>query len=296
MDAVLDVGFNLATRNRVLHHLCPLFPLPKPGAQYTLALTRLHVALETPAVTTPLFQKLIGSGDKTNRLLAYQLAFDLVEGSTQDFLRIVFNSLPSSEDYDVVRQILSGADSIRLKLDFLQRNNKVDLLILKNTKEALEHRSSVYHTALTLSNAFMHAGTTSDIFLRNNLDWLGRASNWSKFSATGAFGVIHKGNVTQAMDLLGPYLPGATNGAGSSPYSEGGALFALGIVHAGRGSEVEAFLREKVRQAAGGEVVQHGAALGLGIAGMASRSEGVLYNSRLVRVCDLHFIQTRMRT
>ncbi|KAF8760836.1 26S proteasome regulatory complex, non-ATPase subcomplex, Rpn2 Psmd1 subunit [Rhizoctonia solani] len=273
MDAVLDVGFNLATRNRVLHHLCPLFPLPKPGANYTIALTRLHVALATPSVTNPLFQKLIESGDKTNRLLACQLAFDLVEGSTQDFLRIVSNSLPSGENYELIRQILSGADSIRLKLDFLQRNNKVDLAILKHTKESLEHRSSVYHNALTLSNAFMHAGTTSDVFLRNNLDWLGRASNWSKFSATGAFGVIHKGNVTQAMELLGPYLPGASSGAGSSPFSEGGALFALGIVHAGRGSEVEGFLREKVRQAAGGEVVQHGAALGLGIAGMASRSE-----------------------
>ncbi|KAG8696227.1 proteasome regulatory particle base subunit [Ceratobasidium sp. 395] len=273
MDAVLDVGFNLATRNRVLHHLCPLFPLPKPGAQYTLALTRLHVSLETPTVTTPLFEKLVETDDKTHRLLAYQLAFDLVEGCTQDFLRLVSTSLPSDEKYDVIRQILSGSPSIKLKLDFLQRNNKVDLLILKNTKEALEHRSSVYHTALTLSNAFMHAGTTSDVFLRNNLDWLGRASNWSKFSATGAFGVIHKGNVGQAMELLGPYLPGATNGAGSSPYSEGGALFALGIVHAGRGAEVEGFLREKVRQAAGGEVVQHGAALGLGIAGMSSRSE-----------------------
>ncbi|CAE7203319.1 unnamed protein product [Rhizoctonia solani] len=286
MDAVLDVGFNLATRNRVLHHLCPLFPLPKPGANYTIALTRLHVALATPSVTIPLFQKLIESGDKTNRLLACQLAFDLVEGSTQDFLRIVSNSLSSTENYDIIRQILSGADSIRLKLDFLQRNNKVDLLILKHTKESLEHRSSVYHNALTLSNAFMHAGTTSDVFLRNNLDWLGRASNWSKFSATGAFGVIHKGNVAQAMELLGPYLPGATSGAGSSPYSEGGALFALGIVHAGRGSEVESFLREKVRQAAGGEVVQHGAALGLGIAGMASRSEDTYNDLKEVLFAD----------
>ncbi|KAG8710207.1 proteasome regulatory particle base subunit [Ceratobasidium sp. 423] len=255
MDAVLDVGFNLATRNRVLNHLCPLFPLPKPGANYTIALTRLHVALATPIVTTPLFKQLIDSGDKTNRLLACQLAFDLVEGSTQDFLKIVSNSLPSTEDYELIRQILSGADSIRLKLDFLQRNNKVDLLILKHTKESLEHRSSVYHNALTLSNAFMHAGTTSDVFLRNNLDWLGRASNWSKFSATGAFGVIHKGNVAQAMELLGPYLPGATSGAGSSPFSEGGALFALGIVHAGRGSEVESFLREKAAAYAMGLVM-----------------------------------------
>lgn len=38
----------------------------------------------------------------------------------------------------------------------------------------------------------MQAGTTSDEFLRQNLDWLSRATNWSKFSATAALGVIHK--------------------------------------------------------------------------------------------------------
>jgi len=38
----------------------------------------------------------------------------------------------------------------------------------------------------------MHAGTTSDEFLRQNLEWLSRATNWSKFSATAALGVIHK--------------------------------------------------------------------------------------------------------
>ncbi|KAG9097186.1 proteasome regulatory particle base subunit [Ceratobasidium sp. UAMH 11750] len=118
MDAVLDVGFNLATRNRVLHHLCPLFPLPKLGAQYTLALTRLHVAFETASVTSPLFRKLIESSDKTNRLLACQLAFDLVEGCTQDFLRVVSTSLLLSEEYVLVCRILSGSDSVRLKLDF----------------------------------------------------------------------------------------------------------------------------------------------------------------------------------
>jgi 26S proteasome regulatory subunit N2 len=38
----------------------------------------------------------------------------------------------------------------------------------------------------------MHAGTTSDEFLRQNLEWLSRATNWTKFSATAALGVIHK--------------------------------------------------------------------------------------------------------
>jgi hypothetical protein len=61
----------------------------------------------------------------------------------------------------------------------------------------------VYHSAVTFANAFMHAGTTSDEFLRQNLEWLSRATNWSKFSATAALGVIHKvsfGNIRT--DLL----------------------------------------------------------------------------------------------
>jgi hypothetical protein len=38
----------------------------------------------------------------------------------------------------------------------------------------------------------MHCGTTRDTFLRSNLEWLGRAVNWAKFSTTAGLGVIHK--------------------------------------------------------------------------------------------------------
>ena len=51
---------------------------------------------------------------------------------------------------------------------------------------------SVTHSAVVLANAFMHAGTTVDTFLRENLDWLSRATNWAKFSATAGLGVIHR--------------------------------------------------------------------------------------------------------
>ncbi len=30
----------------------------------------------------------------------------------------------------------------------------------------------------------MHCGTTVDTFLRDNLEWLKKATNWAKFSAT----------------------------------------------------------------------------------------------------------------
>jgi 26S proteasome regulatory subunit N2 len=134
----------------------------------------------------------------------------------------------------------------------------------------------MFHTALTLQNAFMHSGTTSDQFLRENLEWLGQASNWSKFSATAALGVINKGYFEKAMLILGPYLPsegGQDSVVSGAEYSEGGALYALGLINAGCGSGkgVEGTLRQILR-AAQSEVVQHGAALGLGVAVMGGKN------------------------
>jgi len=149
------------------------------------------------------------------------------------------------------------------------------LYLLKITQEVLEPRFSIYHNALTLQNAFMHSGTTSDVFLRENLEWLGIAANWAKFSATAALGVIHKGYFEEGMTILGPYLPqnGGESQMQGAAYSEGGALFALGLINAGCGSgrTVEGYLREMLKGAQG-EVVQHGAALGLGVAGMGGRN------------------------
>lgn len=143
-------------------------------------------------------------------------------------------------------------------------------------QDSLEARSSVYHVALTLQNAFMHSGTTSDVFLRENLEWLGLATNWAKFSATAALGVIHKGHFEESMNILGPYLPqqgGNDSGIPGSQYSEGGALYALGLVNAGVGSgrQVEEYLRNMLRESQN-DVVQHGAALGLGVAGMGGKN------------------------
>ncbi|KAG6862388.1 hypothetical protein C0995_011828 [Termitomyces sp. Mi166 len=276
MEAVLDAGFPLSYRDQVLQFLYPLFPPPTTGdgSPYILSITRLLITLNNPSLTVPLLVSLVPK----QPLLAYQFAFDLVEGGAQDFLEGVRCNLPEGNEetkptFDRLRSILTGQESVRLYLEFLKRNNHVDLVILKNTKDVLEPRSSIYHTALTLQNAFMHAGTTSDIFLRENLEWLGLASNWSKFSATAGLGVIHKGYFEQGMTILGPYLPqsGGESGVQGAAYSEGGALYALGLINAGCGSSVATYLRDTLK-ASQGEIVQHGAALGLGVAGMGSSS------------------------
>jgi 26S proteasome regulatory subunit N2 len=48
--------------------------------------------------------------------------------------------------------------------------------ILNKIKDSLQAGNSMFHTGVTLSNAFMHAGTTNDKFFRDNLEWLGRRS------------------------------------------------------------------------------------------------------------------------
>lgn len=196
------------------------------------------------------------------------------------------SSVVVSTPLDKIHNILSGEMAIKLYLEFLYRNNKTDLLILTSTKAALDSRNSAHHASITFANAFQNAGTTSDAFLRSNLEWLSRATNWTKFSATAALGVIHKGHLSQSTALLAPYLP--NEGVSGSPYSEGGALFALGLIHANHGSGVIPTLIKHLK-ASQDEVLQHGAALGLGVAAMATGDEetyehlkNVLYNDSAV--------------
>ncbi|KAF5942028.1 hypothetical protein HYC85_019670 [Camellia sinensis] len=146
-----------------------------------------------------------------------------------------------------IKGILSGETSIQLTLQFLYSHNKSDLLILKTIKQSVEPRNSVCHSATIYANAIMHAGTTVDTFLRENLDWLGRATNWAKFSATAGLGVIHRGHLQQGRSLMAPYLPQSGAGGGGSPYSEGGALYALGLIHANHGEGIKQFLRDSLR-------------------------------------------------
>jgi len=232
-----------------------------------------------------------------NYLIALQIAFDLASSATQEFLQNVqshlliptttadqtngilptdSSSLPSlsstTKEISQLTHILSGEITIGMNLDFLFRSNKTDLVILNKIRDSLEARNSIFHSAVTFSNAYMHAGTTVDGFIRDNLDWLARATNWSKFSATAALGVIHRGHLSQGMKLLTPYLPGAASGTTSSPYTEGGSLFGLGLIFANHGRSVEKFLLGQL-QDANDEVVQHGAALGLGVAGIATADE-----------------------
>ena len=188
------------------------------------------------------------------------------------------------ENFKLIRKILDGSASITLNLEFLYRNNHTDLSILNKVRDSLEGRNSIFHTAVTFCNAFMNQGTTNDKFFRDNLEWLGKAVNWSKFSATAALGVIHRGNLSQCRKLLEPYLPRRSS-LGGSIFSQGGALYAYGLIYANHGTEALDYLKEQFMEAQE-EVIQHGGALGLGIAGMATGSDEIYESLKNVLYTD----------
>ncbi|KAJ0555249.1 putative armadillo-like helical, 26S proteasome regulatory subunit RPN2 [Helianthus annuus] len=261
--------------------------------------------LDQPEGVASILEKLLRSENKDDAMMAFQIAFDLIENEHQAFLLSVRDRLsspklpliasvpePESDPAEVIyaerltkmKGILSGETSIQLTLQFLYSHNKSDLLILKTIKQSIESRNSVCHSATIYANALMHAGTTVDTFLRENLDWLSRATNWAKFSATAGLGVIHRGHLQQGRSLMAPYLPQSGSGGGS-PYSEGGALYALGLIHANHGEGIKQFLRDSLRST-NVEVVQHGACLGLGLASLGTADEDIYDEIKSVLYTD----------
>ncbi|KAF2721807.1 26S proteasome regulatory complex, non-ATPase subcomplex, Rpn2/Psmd1 subunit [Polychaeton citri CBS 116435] len=191
-----------------------------------------------------------------------------------------------SKAFSNVRTILRGSKSIELHLEFLYRSSHIDKAVLNKIRDSLEARNSIFHTAVTFANAFMNAGTTIDSFFRENLEWLGKAVNWSKFTATAALGVIHHGNLGQGQKLLEPYLPkDNSHPSQGSSYSQGGSLYALGLIYANHGTHVLDYLRRQFK-ATQEEVVQHGGALGLGLAGMATGSDEIYDELKQVLYSD----------
>lgn len=288
MTVVLDIEF----RNRLLRLLLSSFLTETEPDYFSVGKCVVH--LNDASVAAKLLMKLSSQTDDKSLLTAYQLAFDLEDSAPQEFLNSVMDLLPSpsvansEEDANAdskkedsspcgyIIRILSGEQTVKYDREFLYAHNNTDMLILNRTKDSLEARNSVFHNAVTFANAFMNFGTSSDSFFRDNLSWLSKANNWSKFTATAALGVIHRGYYNQAMNILRPYLP-EEDAPSSSTYSEGGAFYAMGLIHANHGRGVTEYLREQLKHTED-EIVQYGLLLGIGLTGMASRDE-TLYES-----------------
>ncbi|KAI4231246.1 MAG: hypothetical protein LQ349_005729 [Xanthoria aureola] len=340
LEICMTVVQERGLRNELLRLVLDLLnDIPSPDY---FSIAKCIVYLNEHTMASDMLVQLVKKGDPTSTAISYQIAFDLYDNSTQEFLKKVREELPampeaetaqpadSAEEapepkesdqllkelndsagvpastleddqykkeealtpeaqkaFDSVREILSGTKTIELGLEFLFRSNRTDMAVLNKIRDSLEARNSIFHTAVTLATAFMHAGTTNDKFFRENLDWLAKAVNWSKFTATAALGVIHRGNLGQGLKLLDPYLP-KEQIAGSNPssaYSQGGSLYALGLIYANHETFALDVIREHFKKATE-EVVQHGGALGLGVAGMATGDDSIYEDLKSVLYTD----------
>lgn len=192
------------------------------------ALCQCLVILDDADGVAALLRDLMSAGGRS-RLVAYQLAFDLYEHARQRLRTRISTALlqsgaegqdeqtQSSAGMDTstdegaasgataassssssasaeakrIAAILGGEVTLPLYVEFLSRNNNTDPLILKSTRDVVQ-KQNIIHNATVIANGIMSAGTTSDAFLRENKDWLARATNWAKFTAIGSLGVIHK--------------------------------------------------------------------------------------------------------
>ncbi|KAJ5071825.1 26s proteasome non-atpase regulatory subunit 1 [Anaeramoeba ignava] len=183
-----------------------------------------------------------------------------------------------------LKAILNQEYSLKLLLQFLNLNNHTDFQILRQIKTKMDTRKIALRTTTVTAHGFMQAGTTVDSFLRGNLEWLRKINNWGKFSSTASLGVIHKGHIAQALDLLSPYLP--QNGRSESPYSEAGALYALGIINVNHGETSTPYLLNMLRSLDGNEILQHGACLGLGLSAMGTLNEEIYEDLKAICYSD----------
>ena len=230
---------------------------------------------------------------ESDPLFAYQLCLDLVENEKQTFLNQVRLHLLTKNSNSSVREnvlkILTGRVTIDQTLYFLQNKSNTDKQLVAKIKNSIDAKSSVTHGSVIFANAFMCAGTSDDSFLRDNLTWVAKATNWGKFSAVACLGVIHHGNISKAMEILKPYLPSdSAASSGAQYYSEAGALYALGLIHSNFSlPEVVSFIDRVLSLNPSSEIIQHGGCLGLGLVALGSgnkeiydKFKAIVYNDK----------------
>ena len=237
------------------------------------------IFLDEPSSVADVLEKL-SAGSPADALMAYQIAFDMYESATQQFLSRVLAAIrktapaittismntegekvEANEEAlkDVVKltekekqskieklaSILAGEKPLYLKIQFFIRNDHTDHLILQQTKDAV--RVSICHTANVIANGLMHSGINT--------------------------------HEKESLNLMQSFLPMDTSGT-ISGYAEGGGLYALGLIHANHGGDITEYLLGQVKDA-GSEQIKHGGCLGLGLAAIGTHRADVYEQLKL---------------
>jgi len=233
-------------------------------------------------------------GKPEEPLIAYQIGFDLADNQNSAYLKEICRLLkqnssinidPSPNDDIIVNNdkerlkkltsILEGSIQKKLKTFCLRKMNKTDNNLIKSMQKSVEKSGSVCHLAVVLANSLMNSHTSNDSFLKENMEWLGKATNWARFTSAATLGVIHMGNTEKGLEIMKPYLPGS---AVPSIYAQAGGYYGLGLIYANTNDDyILNFLQDAQTMPSNSrEVFQHGIFLAIGLVGMACHNESIL--------------------
>ncbi|KAF3559813.1 hypothetical protein F2Q69_00011457 [Brassica cretica] len=256
-----------------------------PSPDY-LSICQCLMFLDEPQGVATILEKLLRSDSKDDALLALQIAFDLVENEHQAFLSSVRDRLPApkTRPVEVAQAVETTATTNENLSGDVQMADDTPVTPAQTVVHETDPVDATYAERLTKIKGILSGDTSIQLTLQF-LYIHNKATNWGKFSATAGLGVIHRGHLQQGRSLMAPYLPQGGAGGGGSPYSEGGALYALGLIHSNHGEGIKQFLRDSLRNT-NVEVIQHGACLGLGLSALGTADEEIYDDVKSVLYTD----------
>lgn len=213
-------------------------------------------------------------------MIAYQIAFDLWDNQNPAYLQNISSIIQkigqeqgiNQENLDKLSKILNGSIQRKVIEDTLSTNNKSDPNINKNLMKAVEKSGSVPQLAVIIANSLMNSHTKNDSFLKENIEWCAKATNWARFTAASSLGAIHMGNTAKGLEVMKPYMPG--NSAVPSVYAQAGSYYGLGLIYANTNDEtILNLLQEALNMPSNSrEAMQHGIYLAIGLVAMGSQN------------------------
>lgn len=225
-------------------------------------------------IVSKIIYELVKRGEKE---IAYTLALEVSE--IHGFNKKVLASIPIEAEFEAERKILSdiieGEFASNINNAVLKLHAKTDPHYLAALKK-IESKYSIAHGSAILGLSMLQGYTQDDAFLKvkENLEWVGKCTHWNKFSSIASLGLIFRNHKDKS--VFSKFLPENNAGDGINHYSNGGALYGLGLLYTGTANQaildyiIEKSLNPTLTQ---NEVVMHGACLGLGLTAFASAHE-----------------------
>ena len=214
--------------------------------------------------------------------IAYQIAFDLYDNQNPNYLRLLIRTIRLIDNekklnlgpkLDNLENILNGGIPNEIILKTLKKANHFDYKYQEKLMKSVEKGGNIENLGVILTNSFSNSFTGNDEFIKKNMAFVSKASNWARFIATSSLGVINMGNGKKSREIMKDYLPGGTHSR--SQYCIGGAYYAIGLMNAGNNDpEIMAFFNEALARGANNkEPIQHGIYLGIGLLAMATHDQ-----------------------